>query len=85
MAWTHKAFACSQATKLVSFHWLSVLRVGTWQRKKTSYGLVASAKRKRRILPLGKYCSAKSSSIRCRVSRFCPLIGTLTKHSSDDQ
>src|SRR6516164_133766 len=50
-----------------------------------SCGLVASARRKRKILALGRYFSANSSSIRCNVSCFCPLIGTFTKQSSGDQ
>src|SRR5262249_62250018 len=30
------------------------------------------------------YCRARSSSIGCSVSRFWPLIGTLTEHHSSD-
>jgi hypothetical protein len=55
---------------MVSFHGLSVLRVGTVHKKKTSCGLVASAKRCRTMRAGGKNRMAMFSSIKCSVSRF---------------
>src|SRR5262249_47067943 len=85
VAWVHRVFACSQPAMLSWFHLLSRFRVGMRQRKNTSSGLVASAKRNRKTFPLGRKRIAKSSSIRCKLSRLAPLIGTMTKHSSGDQ
>src|SRR5215510_1324169 len=46
--------ACSHACKLLAFQGLSKFLVGTVQRKKISPGLLATAKRKRRMRALGK-------------------------------
>ena len=81
----HSFLACSHAWRLLPFQLLSVFRVGTWQRKKRSFGLAARARRNRRIRAAGRWRIANSSSIRCSVSRFDPLIGTFTKQSSGDQ
>src|SRR5262249_7580762 len=82
---THDVFPRSHPSLLESFQVLPSFLVGTWHRKNTSYGLVARARRKRSILALGRNRIASSSLIKCRVLSFCPLIGTLTKHSSGDQ
>src|SRR5262245_40643659 len=82
---TQSVFACSHACLLLSFHVFPSFLVGTWQRKKTSFGLAASARRKRKILALGKNLMASSSLMRWRVLLFWPLMGTLTKQSSADQ
>jgi hypothetical protein len=56
------------------------------QKKNTSFGLVASARRQRLISALGRYSMAKSSAIRCSTVRFLePLTGTSTKHISGVQ
>src|SRR5262245_55052063 len=81
----HSDLACSHACLLVSFQVLPSFRVGTWHKKNMSFGLVASASRNRKILAGGKNRIARSSSIRCNVLLFRPLIGTLTKQSSLDQ
>ena len=52
VACTHAVFACPHAAKLLEFQMLSRFVLGTWHRKKTSKGLVASAKRKRKIFSL---------------------------------
>src|SRR4029077_8731834 len=73
------------ADSAVMFHVLSMFTLGTCTKNKMSNGFDAKATRKRRIRPVGRNCIANSSSIKCRRSFFMPLIGTETKHSSDDQ
>ena len=63
-------FGLPQAITLESTHELSVFCDGTTHRKKTSYGFVASAKRKRLTSAEGRYCLASSSTIKCNVSCF---------------
>ena len=55
------------------------------QKKKTSCGLQANANLWRLIFLAGRYFTARSSSMTCTMSRFSPLIGTLTKQISNDQ
>ena len=81
----HEVFAFSHPIRTSALNLLSKFLDGTMHKKKTWCGFVANTKRKRLTFPPGKYLSAKSSVIRCSVSRFWPLIGTLTKHSSSDQ
>ena len=51
---THRVLACSQPPAASGIELVVQVLDGTMHRKKMSYGLVASAKRKRWILPLGK-------------------------------
>ena len=84
-ACTQCVCARSQALSASAFQALSRFWLGTMQKKKTSCGLQASASRCRLIFLAGRYCTARSSSMTCSMSRLAPLIGTETKHSSHDQ
>ena len=55
--------------------------IGTMQKKKTSCGFDASASRCRLIFFAGRYCTARSSSIRCSMSRFV----TFDRHRHEAQ
>ena len=65
-----------QALSASAFQVLSRFCDGTMQKKNTSCGLQASASRCRLIFLAGRYCTARSSSMTCSMSRLAPLIGT---------
>src|SRR6516165_9130706 len=69
----HSVLASSQPARLVSFQRLSKFCVGTWHKTNLSLGLVASARRKRLMTALSRYCIAKFSTI---TSFLAPLVGT---------
>src|SRR5215472_6554754 len=85
VACVQNVLAFSQASRLLRLYVLSKFWLGTWQRKNTSFGFDPSASRNFWILALGRNRMARSSSMRCSASRFDPLIGTVTKQSSEDQ